>query len=357
METGIIGLPNVGKSSLFNALTNAGAASSNYPFTTIEPNVGVVPLPDVRLDRLFDIFKPPKKTAAPMRFVDIAGLVKGASKGEGLGNKFLSNIREVDAVIHVVRLFEDDDVVHVMGAVDPARDVEIIETELMLSDLEVCTKMMERQEGLCKTGDKAARARMETLRRVNEALAAGRPASTVELSAEEKTGLQLLTLKPVLYVGNNSEKRNAEGARILADLAASKGAGYVELSVKLEAELAELPDAERRVFLKDAGEQYTGLEKIVRESQRLLKLISFFTAGPEVEVRSWIIPEGCTAPQAAGKIHSDIERGFIRAEVYSFSDIDCHLEEKVLREKGLIRSEGKEYRMQDGDVCLFRFNV
>jgi hypothetical protein len=357
METGIIGLPNVGKSSLFNALTNAGAASSNYPFTTIEPNVGVVPLPDRRLDRLFDVFKPPKKTAAPMRFVDIAGLVKGASKGEGLGNKFLANIREVDAIIHVVRLFEDDNIIHVMGGVDPARDVEIIETELMLADLETVEKMVPRQESLCKTGDKTAKARLDVLQRVKAALSEGKPASTVPLEAEEKKDLQLLTLKPVLYVGNNSEKRNAEGAKKLAEIAAAKGAGFVELCVKLEAELAELGEEERRTFLHDLGENYTGLEKIVRESQKLLGLISFFTAGPEVEVRSWIVQRGATAPQAAGKIHSDIERGFICAEIYSFDDFDKMPDEKLLKEKGLVRQEGKGYQMQDGDVCLFRFNV
>ncbi len=357
METGIIGLPNVGKSSLFNALTNAGAASSNYPFTTIEPNVGVVPLPDIRLDRLFDIFKPPKKTAAPMRFVDIAGLVQGASKGEGLGNKFLANIREVDAIIHVVRLFEDDNIIHVMGGVDPARDVDIIETELMLADLETVEKMAARQEGLCRAGEKNAKARMEVLQRIQKVLAEGKPASTLGLSAEETKDLQLLTLKPVLFVGNNSEKRNEAGAKKLAEIAAAKGAGFVELCVKLEAELAELGEEERRSFLRDLGETYTGLEKIVRESHKLLGLISFFTAGAEVEVRSWIVEGGSTAPQAAGKIHSDIERGFICAEIYSFDDIDKLPDEKALKEKGLIRLEGKEYKIKDGDVCQFRFNV
>ncbi|MFA5162056.1 MAG: redox-regulated ATPase YchF [Elusimicrobiales bacterium] len=357
METGIIGLPNVGKSSLFNALTNAGAASSNYPFTTIDPNVGVVPLPDRRLDRLFEIFKPPKKTAAPLRFVDIAGLVKGASKGEGLGNKFLANIREVDAVIHVVRLFQDDNVIHVMGGVDPARDVEIIETELMLADLETVEKMIPRLEGQCRAGDKTARTALETLKRVQAVLAAGKPASSLGLAPEETAQLQLLTLKPTLFVGNNSEKPNAGASKILSGLAAARGAGFVELCVKVEAELAELGEDERRAFLAESGEHYTGLEKVARASQKLMGLISFFTAGEEIEVRSWLIPEGFPAPRAAGKIHSDIERGFIRAEVYSFEDIDRHGSEKTLREKGLIRSEGRDYNIKDGDVCLFRFNV
>ena len=357
METGIIGLPNVGKSSLFNALTNAGAAASNYPFTTIEPNVGVVPLPDRRLDRLFDVFKPPKKTAAPMRFVDIAGLVEGASEGKGRGNDFLDDIRGVDALIHVVRLFEDDNIIHVMGGVDPARDVDIIETELMLADLTVVESSIERLEGLCKSGDKNARTRMEILQQLNTALSAGKMAATVGLPPEDTKDLKLLTLKPMLYVGNNSEKRNEAGAKKLAEIAAAKGAGFVELCVKMEAELAELGEEERRTFMHDLGEDYTGLEKIVRETHKLLGLVSFFTAGPEVEVRSWIVRGGSTAPQAAGKIHSDIERGFICAEIYAFDDFDKMPDEKALKEKGLIRQEGKEYKIKDGDVCLFRFNV
>jgi len=357
MEIGIIGLPNVGKSSLFNALTNAGAQSSNYPFTTIDPNVGVVPVPDKRLDRLFDIFKPPKKTPSSIRFVDIAGLVKGASKGEGLGNKFLANIREVDAVIHVVRLFEDDNIIHVMGGVDPARDVDIIETELMLADLEVVEKLVDRLGGTARSGDKAAKEKLALLEKMKAALADGKPVSSLGLPKEETREFQLLTSKPMMYVGNNSEKPNKPASEKLAALAKERGAGFIELCVKFEADIADFSPVEKAAFLKDIGSDYTGLEKVIRESQHLLNQISYFTAGPEVEVRSWIITRGMTAPQAAGKIHSDFERGFIRAEVYAFDDLEKYGSEKALREKGLIRSEGKEYVVKDGDICLFRFNV
>lgn len=357
MDIGIVGLPNVGKSTLFNALTNAGAQASNYPFTTIEPNVGVVPIPDKRLEDLFALFNPPKKTAAFIRFVDIAGIVKGASKGEGLGNKFLANIREVDAIIHVVRLFEDENIAHVSGSVDPLRDIEIIETELMLADLESVEKMLPKQESNAKSGNKEAIAKLETLRRLQECLAQGRAASSLGLSEEEKKDLQLLTLKPMLYVGNNSEKPNKENALKLKEHAQKENAGFVELCVKFEAEIAELNEEEKKLFLAEAGSQYTGLEKIVRAGMDLLKMCTFFTAGSDIEVRSWLIPVGCPAPQAAGKIHSDIERGFICAEVYGVEDILEHKSEKALKEKGLIRQEGRDYIIKDGDVCLFRFNV
>jgi len=357
MEIGIIGLPNVGKSSLFNALTNAGAMSSNYPFTTIEPNVGVVPVPDKRLDRLFDIFKPPKKTPSAIKFVDIAGLVKGASQGEGLGNKFLANIREVDAVIHVVRLFKDDDVAHVMGEVDPVRDIEVIETELMLSDLETVEKLYTKCVSNAKSGEKAAKERLAVVEKIKQVLSEGKPVSTLGLPPEDLKDIQLLTTKPVLFVGNNSEHRNEAAAEKMREFTAKRGAPFIELCVKLEADIVDFSPEEKAAFLADAGTEYTGLEKIVIESKKLLDLIVFFTAGPEVEVRSWIIHRGCTAPKAAGKIHSDIERGFIRAEIYSYEDIDKYADEKILREKGLIRSEGKEYVMRDGDVCVFRFNV
>jgi GTP-binding protein YchF len=357
MEIGIVGLPNVGKSSLFNALTNAGAQASNYPFTTIEPNVGVVAIPDKRLDALFDLFKPPKKTAAFIRFVDIAGIVEGASKGEGLGNKFLANIREVDAIIHVVRLFEDENITHVSGSVNPLRDIEIIETELMLADLESVEKMLPKAESNAKSGNKEAKAKLETLRKVQKTLAEGKPAAVLNLSEEEKKDLALLTLKPVLYVGNNSEKPNKENAQKLKEYAAKVGAGYVELCVKFEAEIAELPEEEKKLFLAEINSEYTGLEKIVRAGLDLLNLCTFFTAGPEVEVRSWLIPKNCPAPVAAGKIHSDIERGFICAETYSVADLLEHKSEKTLKEKGLIRQEGKAYAVKDGDVCVFKFNV
>ncbi len=357
MDIGIVGLPNVGKSTLFNALTNAGAQASNYPFTTIEPNVGVVGIPDKRLDELFKIFNPPKKTAAFIRFVDIAGIVKGASKGEGLGNKFLANIREVDAIIHVVRLFEDENITHVSGSVDPLRDIEIIETELMLADLESVEKMLPKQESNAKSGSKEAKEKLEVLKRLKECLSQGKPATSLGLSEEETKELQLLTLKPMLYVGNNSEKPNVENAKKLKEHAEKVGAGFVELCVKFEAEIAELSEEEKHLFLAESGSDYTGLEKIVRAGMNLLNMCTFFTAGPEVEVRSWLIPIGCPAPKAAGKIHSDIERGFICAEVYDVKDILEYKSEKVLKEKGLIRQEGRDYIIKDGDVCVFKFNV
>lgn len=357
MEIGIVGLPNVGKSTLFNALTKAGAASSNYPFTTIDPNVGVVPIPDKRLDGLFNLFKPPKKVPSYIKFVDIAGLVKGASKGEGLGNKFLANIREVDAIVQVVRVFDDPDVVHVLGEIDPVRDIEVIETELILADIEAVDRMLERNGGAARTGVKAAKEKQERLETIKKVLNEGRPARDAGFTEEETYDFNLLTTKPVFYAANTNEKPNMEKLQKLRDFIKNKNAILVEISAKIESEIAELPEDEKAMFLKDLGEEYSGLDKMVLAGQKLLNLISFFTAGSEDEVRSWNLQKGLKAPQAAGKIHSDFERGFIRADVYSYEDIIKYGSEKALREKGLIRSEGKDYIVQDGDICFFKFNV
>jgi GTP-binding protein YchF len=357
MEIGIVGLPNVGKSTLFNALTDAGAASSNYPFTTIDPNVGVVSVPDRRLDILFDIFKPPKKTYSYIKFVDIAGLVKGASKGEGLGNKFLANIREVDAIIQVVRCFRDPDVVHVLGDVDPIRDIEVIELELILSDLESVNKMIDKNLGAARSGDKEAKQKLEKLEILKKTLSDGKMAILSGLKIDEMKEFNLLTSKPMLYVANTNENPDEEILKKLYDYASKKNIEVIKISAKIESEIVKLPENERKEFLKDIGEEYSGLEKIIIAGTKLLDLITFFTVGSTDEVRAWSIKRGTKAPQAAGKIHSDFERGFIRAEVYSFDDIAKYRDEKILREKGLIRLEGKDYEIKDGDICFFRFNV
>ncbi|MBI4057461.1 MAG: redox-regulated ATPase YchF [Elusimicrobia bacterium] len=356
MEIGIVGLPNVGKSTLFNALTSGHAASSNYPFTTIEPNVGIVLVPDPRLTRLTEIFKPAKVTPAAVRFVDIAGLVKGASQGEGLGNQFLSHIREVDAIINLVRLFKDPDVVHTMGSVDPQRDVEVIETELILADLASMEKQVERVEGKAKAGDKASREALEAMSKIKKGLEEGKPARSLGLSKEILKTYSLLTSKPELFVGNTNENPDPKDIQALENLARERGAGYLNLCGKLEAEILQLPPEERPAFMAELGMKQTGLERAIVEAYKLLNLISFLTAGPK-EVRAWTIVRGWKAPQAAGVIHTDFEKGFIRAEVYSFSDIDRLASELAVREKGLMRSEGKEYVMKDGDVCNFKFNV
>ncbi|OIO02927.1 MAG: redox-regulated ATPase YchF [Elusimicrobia bacterium CG_4_10_14_0_2_um_filter_56_8] len=357
MEIGIVGLPNVGKSTLFNALTKAGAASSNYPFTTIDPNIGVASVPDKRLDALFDLFKPPKKVPSFIKFVDIAGLVKGASKGEGLGNKFLANIREVDAIVQVVRVFKNPDVVHVLGEVEPIRDIEVIETELMLADIETVDKALEKNQRDIKARTKDAEEKKVRLEKLKGLLAEGKPAREAGYPIDEVRDFNLLTVKPVFFVANTSEQPDIEVLAKLREYISARGAILVEISAKIESEISELPDEERAVFMSDLGEDYTGLEKMALAGYKLLDQISFFTAGSEDEVRAWSLNRGLKAPQAAGRIHTDFEKGFIRAEVYSFDDIMKYKDEKTLREKGLIRSEGKEYIMKDGDICFFKFNV
>ena len=364
MKLGIVGLPNVGKSTLFNALTNAGAESANYPFCTIDPNVGVVAVPDKRLDRLAEMYNPDKYTPAIIEFVDIAGLVKGASKGEGLGNKFLGNIREVDAVVHVVRCFENNDIVHVEGSVDPIRDVETINLELILSDLEIVERAIDRTTKAARA-DKKLLEKLEVLDRVKVALEAGKCARTVELSEEEMAWIdesRLLTLKPTIYAANISEDEvngdyvNSPHYQALKAHADSEGSEIIAVSAQSEAELAVLDGEEKEMFLNDLGIEESGLDKLIKSSYSLLGLISFLTAGPK-EVRAWTIKKGTKAPGAAGKIHTDFERGFIRAEVVAFDDLSREGDRNKVKEKGLLRSEGKEYVMKDGDVVEFLFNV
>ena len=364
MKLGIVGLPNVGKSTLFNALTNAGAQAANYAFCTIEPNVGVVAVPDKRLDALAEMHHPDKITPAAIEFVDIAGLVKGASKGEGLGNKFLSHIREVDAIVHVVRCFENDDIMHVDGSIDPARDIETINMELILADLEVLQRRIDRDTKAMK-GDKSLGANIAFFNRVKEALNQGICARAVEMTADEREVLEsvaLLTSKPVIYACNMSEddfagdiNTNENYLRVKA-IADAEGSKALPICAELEAQLAELPPEEREMFLSELGIRRGGLDNLIEASYDLLGLMSYLTAG-KPEVRAWTIKKGTKAPQAAGKIHSDFERGFIRAAVISFDDLMACGSMAAAKEKGLVRSEGKEYVMQDGDIVLFRFNV
>jgi len=365
LEVGIVGLPNVGKSTLFNAITKAGAEAANYPFCTIEPNIGVVEVPDSRLDQLAVMFKPKKTTPTAMRFVDIAGLVKGASTGEGLGNKFLAHIREVDAIAQVVRCFTDENVTHVEGKLDPLRDIDIINTELCLADLETVEKRIERVGKLLKTGDKKkAQIELDVFTKVKAGLQQAEPARRLSLTEDEYLIVKetnLLTLKPVVFVANLGEDELAapeENSYYLQvkEYALKEAAEVIAVSAKVEAEIAELEENEAKMFLEELGLNESGLDKLIRVSYSLLGLMNFFTAG-EPEVRAWTIRKGTKAPQAAGKIHSDIERGFIRAEIVSFDDLMACGSNQGAKEKGLVRLEGKEYIMQDGDVTYFRFNV
>ena len=364
MKLGIVGLPNVGKSTLFNAITNAGAESANYPFCTIDPNVGVVAVPDSRLDWLSDFHKPKKTTPAVVEFVDIAGLVKGASKGEGLGNKFLSNIRATDAIVHVVRCFDDPNVIHVEGSTDPLRDIQIIDIELIMADMEMVQRRIDKCSKAGRTGDKKAAHEAEVFQGLQDWLNEGRSARSYECGEDDAALIataELLSLKPIIYAANLDEAgfsdyQNNAYYQQVAGVAAAEGAQVIPVCAQLEAEIAQLEPDEKKLFLDDLDIPESGLDRLIKASYALLGLISFLTAG-EDECRAWTIQKGTKAPQAAGKIHTDFERGFIRAEVVSFDDLVANGSMNAAKEKGLVRSEGKDYVMQDGDIVLFRFNV